>query len=161
MDHSIGTLVDCEISRVPRGTVNAMLERPAINRACWWATLSDEAVLREWLVNVGHRATDQQLAHLFCELYLRLRAVGLTSDDSFQMPFTQPTLGDLIGATPVHVGRKMGKLRDSGLITLQDRVMSLPDFEAITEFADFEPEYLHLALRPNGGIGSDVGNLHR
>lgn len=144
MDHSIGTLVECEVAVLPRQTVNEMLDRPAINRACWWATLADEAVLREWLVNVGKRSADKQLAHLFCELYVRMNAVGLTTDHTFRMPFTQATLGDLIGATQVHVQRMMTRLRDDGLITLQDRMISFPDYSRLAEFAEFDPAYLHL-----------------
>lgn len=155
MDHSIGTLVDCEISRVSRNEIECMLTHyPLINRACWWATLVDEAVLREWLVNIGRRRTDQQLAHLFCEIYVRLKAVGLAGDHSFRMPFTQETLGDLIGATQVHVQRTMAQLRGAGLITLQDRVIAFPDFDALAGFAEFEPGYLHLGGMAPGPDGS-------
>ncbi len=143
MDHSIGTLMESEICRVSRKTVEEMLQRPAINRACWWATLADEAVLREWLVNVGRRTTDQQLAHLFCELYLRFKAVGLATDHTFPMPFTQTTLGDLIGSTNVHVQRMMRKLRENNLIILENRMLTFPDFHAIVEFAEFDSGYLH------------------
>ena len=36
-----------------------------------------EATLREWLVGMGQREADRQMAHLFCELLVRLRPVGL------------------------------------------------------------------------------------
>lgn len=145
MDHSIAALTDCEVTRVPKAEMEDMLySHPSINRACLWATLVDEAILREWLVNVGRRTADKQLAHLFCELYVRLDAVGLTTDHSFRMPFTQATLGDLLGISPVHVQRAMSALRAEGLIVLQDRNIRLPDFSTLAKLGDFDPAYLHL-----------------
>jgi len=148
MDHSIGTLTECEATRVPSAQLDQTLaEHPSINRACIWASLVDEAVLREWLVNVGRRSADQQLAHLFCELFTRLEAVGLTHDNSFRMPFTQLTLGDLLGISPVHVQRTMGHLRDAGHIVLQDKNLRIPDFPALAALGEFDPAYLHLGMR--------------
>ena len=46
---------------------------PAITRALWWIALVDEAVLREWIVNVSRRSAEQAVAHLFCELLARAR----------------------------------------------------------------------------------------
>jgi CRP-like cAMP-binding protein len=64
MDHNIATLSRCTVVNIPRARILAMLERPAIARALWWATLVDEAVLREWLVNIGRRDAAQRIAHL-------------------------------------------------------------------------------------------------
>jgi CRP-like cAMP-binding protein len=77
MDHAIGTLSRCKVVKIPRTRILDMTERPAIARALWWAALVDEATLREWLVNIGSRPADERVAHLLCEMLLRLRAVGL------------------------------------------------------------------------------------
>lgn len=148
MDHSLGALTESEVSRIAANELHAMLEgHPAINRACLWSTLVDEAILREWLVNVGRRSSEQQLAHLFCELYTRLHAVGLAVGHIFSMPFTQATLADLLGITPVHVQRTMARLRDAGRIVVQNRNIRLLDFDALAELAEFDPVYLHLRTR--------------
>ncbi len=68
-----------------------------------WCALVDEAVLREWLVNNGTRQADQRIAHLFCELLLRLEAVGRVSDNSYAFPFTQYDIADTMSLTSVHV----------------------------------------------------------
>ena len=77
MDHNIGTLSPCRAVKIPERRISEMTERPGLARALWWATLVDEAVLREWLVNIGQREAPERVAHLLCELLLRLRAVGL------------------------------------------------------------------------------------
>ena len=61
------------------------MRRPEIARAVWWATLVDEATLREWLVNLGRRDAERRVAHLFCELHLRPQSVGVASDGAFEL----------------------------------------------------------------------------
>ncbi|MHA6344237.1 Crp/Fnr family transcriptional regulator [Roseivivax sp. CAU 1761] len=145
MDHSIGALTDCEVASIPTAELLRMLDQyPSINRACLWATLVDEAVLREWLVNIGRHSSEKNLAHLFCEIYVRLHTVGLTEDHSYWMPFTQQTLGDLLGITPVHVQRTMSRLRGAELISQQGGHIRLLDFDALAELGEFDRTYLNL-----------------
>jgi CRP-like cAMP-binding protein len=144
MDHSIATLSACKVASIPCETMGKLLENNwRLARAMWWATLVDEAVLREWLVTVGHRSADKRLAHLICEMLLRSKAVGLTSDDSFEMPLTQEELGDTMGLSTVHVNRMLQELRGRDLITSSGRRVIVNDRERLFEFAEFNPNYLH------------------
>lgn len=70
---------------------------PALTRAFWRATLVDEAILRQWLVNVGRKEAYAAIAHLLCELHQRLQIVGLVEGDSFELPLTQQDLADATG----------------------------------------------------------------
>ncbi|WP_424932016.1 Crp/Fnr family transcriptional regulator [Amaricoccus macauensis] len=145
MDHSIATLVDCRIAKLDKQEITRLLESsPAIRRACLWATMVEEATLREWLVNVGRRSSEEAVAHLFCELDARLGAVGLARGHVFYLPLTQATIADVIGISAVHVQRVIANLKDAGLIMLQDRVLVIPDFASLAEMADFDETYLHL-----------------
>ncbi|WP_051242666.1 Crp/Fnr family transcriptional regulator [Stappia stellulata] len=146
MDHSLGALTNCRIVRIPRRTIEDLLDNhPRIRRALFWSTLVDEAILREWLVNMGRRRADQQMAHLFCELHTRLEAVDEMYDAL--MPLTQEELGDILGISSVHAQRVLSKLRNKGLVTVQDSRVALPDIDALREFAQFESDYLHLEDR--------------
>ena len=62
---------------------------PRIARALEWVTLVDIATLREWIVNVGQREAKKFLAHLLCELLVRLEAVGLVRGGKY-LPLTKP-----------------------------------------------------------------------
>ena len=93
--------------------------RPHVARAFWWATLVDEAVLRAWVVNIGRRDAAEAIGHLMCELYLRMKVVGLTTDHSYELPLTQEELADALGLTPVHVNRVLQRMRADGLISLK------------------------------------------
>ncbi|GEO99369.1 Crp/Fnr family transcriptional regulator [Methylobacterium haplocladii] len=145
MDHSIGTISACRVADIPRNAIDHITENhPRITRAFWWCTLVDEAVLREWLVNLGGRQADQRIAHLICELLTRLEAVGYASDNSFAFPFKQIDLADCMGLSDVHVNRTLRDLRKRGLIALKQRILTIHDSARLKEYCNFTPNYLHL-----------------
>lgn len=121
-----------------------------IERALWWATLVDEAVLREWLTSMGQRDAFSRIAHLLVELWLRMRAIGLAANDSFSLPLTQTDLGDALGLTPVHINRTLQRLRGDGLITLERKQLTIHGPDRLMELAGFEPNYLHLGMNGEG-----------
>jgi CRP-like cAMP-binding protein len=127
--------------------MDALTDRPAIARAFWWATLVDEAVLRAWVVNVGRRDAFESVGHLMCELYLRMRNVGLTADHSFELPLTQEEIGDALGLTPVHVNRVLQRMRADGLITFARGALNILDYRRLEAASGFNPNYLHFERR--------------
>jgi CRP-like cAMP-binding protein len=144
MDHSIGTLSPAEVAYIPRERIEALMGRgDDLARALTWSMLVDEAILREWLVTLGHRPADKRVAHLICEMMLRSKAVGLTDDDSFDLPLTQEELADTMGITPVHMNRTLQALRRSDLITTRGKRVIVRDAGRLMAFADFNPNYLH------------------
>jgi CRP-like cAMP-binding protein len=151
MDHSIGSLTDCRVAFVPRALIAELTEQPAIARALWWASLVDEAVLRAWIVNMGRREAQDRIAHLICELHVRLRNVGLAPGNSFELPLTQEELSDALGLTSVHVNRTLKRLREDGLMTFRRQQIVITDVPALRKIADFDPNYLHLPA----GVGED------
>jgi len=148
MDHSIALLSDARVVEIPKKVIVALTEdHPAIARALWWSALVDEAVLREWLVNMGRRDARARLAHLFCELWMRMCHVGLSDDGAFSLPLTQEQLGDTVGLTSVHVNRVLQGMRTEGLITMQSKTLTILDTERMTMIAGFDPKYLHFRRR--------------
>lgn len=150
MDHNIGTGWGCTVVDIPRRVVEDLTEHhPRIMRAMWWATLVDEGTLREWLVNMGQRAADRQMAHLICELLVRLQTVGCASTNGFEFPISQKDLADTLGITPVHTNRVLQELRSKGLIIWKGKQLHIPDVNELKAFAEFDPNYLHLKPRQN------------
>ena len=68
------------------------------------------------MVNVGWRDAYARIAHVLCEIYVRLRAVGLVNGQAYQLPITQAELGDATGMSTVHVNRTLQELRGNRLI---------------------------------------------
>ena len=153
MDHSIGTLSPCRLVDIPRHRILELLERPSIARAIWYATLVDEATLREWLLNVGQRDAVPRIGHLLCELSARLRVVGLVTDNSYKLPLTQTDIGDTTGLSFVHVNRCLQELRDRGLIDYRSRNIVIRNPAGLIDLAGFNPNYLHLQNDISTGRG--------
>jgi|TARA_R100000501_G_scaffold14813_2_gene26888 CRP-like cAMP-binding protein len=146
MDHSIGLLNDAVIGLLSEDAMLELLSRhPAVERALWWATLVDEAVLREWLANIGRRDPYRRIAHLLCEMWVRMSTIGLVSgQDSFSLPLTQAELGDTVGLTPVTVNRVIQELRSDDLIILKEKRLTVRDVSRLMKVSEFDVSYLHL-----------------
>jgi hypothetical protein len=84
------------------------------------------------------------MAHLLCETFVRLRAVGLTRGTECEFPLTQIELGEVTGLSSVHVNRTLQQLRAEELIVLKDRTLTIPDLDALMDAAQFDPGYLHM-----------------
>ena len=63
-------------------------QHPRIARALWWEALVGVATQREWTVNLGQRTGLERVGHLLCELFIHLRAVGLTDGGTCILPLT-------------------------------------------------------------------------
>jgi CRP-like cAMP-binding protein len=142
-DHSIEALSRCEITTVSHSTIVEIVERfPTLTRALWWDTMVDAAIQREWMTSMGRRSAYEQIAHLLCEMLLRLQAVGLADKNSYDLPITQERLGDAFGLSTVHVNRMFQALRQGHLIISEGTRIIIPDVEALKKVAGFDPVYL-------------------
>src|SRR5215212_3174593 len=78
LDYSVGTITPCVMGAIQHEVLHALCERhPRLARALWRQTLIDAAMHREWIVNTGRRPAYERMAHLLCEMAVRLGAVGL------------------------------------------------------------------------------------
>lgn len=145
LDFSIGAVTPLRVGFVSHSVIRRMLDAyPRLGDAFWRMTLIEGALSREWMLNNGRRESLPRMAHLFCELMLRMNAVGLVVNHSCRLPLTQYELGDALGISTVHVNRVLKDLRDSGMISLKSGRLTIHDWEALSKVADFDPSYLHL-----------------
>jgi CRP-like cAMP-binding protein len=145
LDHDVISLTPCVLGAVPHERLKEMTERlPHLTRVYWFATNLDAAIHREWALSLGRRSAISRMAHLFCELLIRLEIVGLTSGNSYEFPLTQVELGESLGLTAVHVNRTLQELRRMGLIELESRRMSILDLDRLKAVAEFDDSYLYL-----------------
>jgi CRP-like cAMP-binding protein len=144
-DCTLGTISPSLVARLSRERFRALLfQFPRLGRAFWKTALIDQAIAREWLINVGQRTAFSRAAHLLCEMFLRLRAVGLVQENTCEFPLTQTEIADTLALSTVHVNRTLMELRRSGLITLRDKQLTIHHLPALEAAAGFTPAYLHL-----------------
>jgi CRP-like cAMP-binding protein len=146
MDHSIGALTPVKVAQIPADLIVEITKRhPRITQALWWNALVEEAIAREWIANLGQREAIERMAHLFCEFFVRLRGIGLTDGNSCAMPATQEQLADATGMSAVHVNRTLQEMRDTGLIVLKGKTLTIPNLAALQSTALFNANYLHMS----------------
>src|SRR3954464_12125471 len=134
-----------KVALIAHDAMKQLIHRhPGIGDAFWRDTLIDAAIFREWIVNVGSREAYSRIAHLLCEIFLKLKAVGLTNGTSFEFPITQSKIGEATGLSTVHVNRSVQALRADGVIVLERGRCTISDLERLKEAAMFDPTYLHL-----------------
>jgi CRP-like cAMP-binding protein len=145
MDNSVATMTPCTVGFIQHEDLCRVCDRyPRITAALWRETLVDASIFREWLLNVGRREAYNRMAHLLCELLVRLKAVGLVEDHTFNLPITQGELTDAIGTSNVHVNRVLQELRANGLIRTTGTRVHIPNWDRLKEAGEFDPLYLHL-----------------
>jgi CRP-like cAMP-binding protein len=145
MDHNLGTLVQSTVAFIQHESVkNLARDFPHICNVLWRDTLIDAAIFREWMVGMGRRDAPSRIAHVLCELFIKLQAVGLTKDHSCHFPITQSVIGDALGLSTVHVNRSLMELRGKGLIKLEKQVLTILKWDELRGEGGFDPLYLHL-----------------
>lgn len=149
MDHSLAAVVATEVALIRHEDIEELVDRsPGIGSMLWRESLIDAAVFRAWIVAMGQLDSSGRLAHLLCEMFTRMAAVGLTEGRSCNLPLTQVELADALGVSAVHVNRTLQDLRRSKLIQFEGGRLTILDWAALVHLADFNPQYLQLRTPP-------------
>ncbi len=145
LEHDILSLTPCTVGIVPHERLRKITEDyPHLTRVYWFMTNLDAAIHRERAVSLGRRSALSRTAHLFCEMLVRLDIIGQARSDGYEFPLTQQELSECHGLTAVHMNRTLQRLRQLGLIRLEDRQLTILDLPALTAVAEFNPSYLYL-----------------
>ncbi len=100
------------------------------------------------MLSLGRRPANSRLAHLMCELKVRLETAELTEGLSYELPLTQTELAEILGLTPVHINRTLKELRETGVVTIRNRMVEIADWDGLVALAEFDPFYPSLQQRP-------------
>lgn len=149
LEHHIGSLTPLRMAFVPHAALTRISEeQPHLLRMLWLSTLIDSAIQRERLLSIGRRTAVARIAHLMCELYVRLDLVGEVDGTSFAFPATQLDIADATGLTSVHVNRMLRQLRDEGMMTFRNGRVEIHDLKRLEKVAEFDRSYLFLESKP-------------
>lgn len=149
MDHSVSALSNCTVVHFEHSDLETITRQyPHLTRLLWLSTLLDTAIHREWIVGLGRLSAFARLAHLICELYIRLKVIGAADDSGFVLPITQVELADALGISSVHVNRVLQEMRDEQLVVWKGARVDIVNWEKLSEAAEFDTRYLHLEREP-------------
>lgn len=143
-DYGVASLTPCTVIQADVTALRTMILRtPEISQAWMKLILADNAMLSEHNACLGRRSAREHLAHLLCELFLRLKTVGRADVRNFHLPVTQEEIGDTLGLTPVHVNRVLQLLRNEGVISFQGHKVTILNRDRLRAEAGFDGRYLH------------------
>ena len=145
MDHAVCAVGPAVVALVPhKELMAAFARRPTVAFAIWRETLIDAAIFREAITNNSARPVTTRMAHLFCELFYRARASGLTEGDTFSAPITLVQLGETLAMAIATVNRTILELRSSQAVDFHRGEVHVKDWDRMVEIGEFNPSYLHL-----------------
>jgi CRP-like cAMP-binding protein len=132
----------CEtlILQVPRAALCELInQHTSLASAFWRETLLTSSRMMQWFVNVGRREAQERIAHLFCEMAVRMGAIS-NGKLTYGLPLSQEQLGDATGLTSVHVNRSLRALND--VVTLKAGRVTIHDWVKLARVGEFDPAYL-------------------
>jgi CRP-like cAMP-binding protein len=145
MDHAVCAIGPARVALIPhKETIAAFNRRPSIGFAIWRETLIDAAIFREAITNNSARTMPARMAHLFCELFYRARASGLTEGSSTAAPVSLVQLGETLAMSIATVNRTLQELRASRTVDFQRGELDVRNWEGLVKIGEFNPGYLHL-----------------
>ena len=149
LDHNVMALTPCVFAIVPHETLKEITRKyPHLTRVYWFATNLDAAIHREWALSLGRRSAISRVAHLLCELRVRLSLVGLADETGYDLPLTQTDLAESLGLTSIHINRTLRELREQGVVAFRSGRVDISDLASLEKVAEFDACYLYLERRP-------------
>lgn len=144
-DYNILTLSSCRVAYVSHAAMEQLIGAyPVLAAAFWKQTLVEGAVHREWIIGIGRRTARERFAHLVCEMFVRMKMLGLAPANRFPAPLTQTDIADALGLSLVHVNRTLGELRRGGLIDFRRQTLQVINWGELRDLAGFDPHYLQI-----------------
>jgi CRP-like cAMP-binding protein len=144
MDHAVCAMGAAVTALIPHKDLLSTFERrPSVGFAIWRETLMDASIFREAITNNSARTTMARLAHLFCELFYRAKSSGLTQGPVLEVAINLVQLAETLAMSIATVNRTLLELRESRAAQFQRGRLEIKDWDALVEFGQFNPSYLH------------------
>ena len=148
-DHGLQVLTQAEVALIPLQAIRTLIsEIPSVNHAIIASMLVTASISREWITNNGRRNARARIAHLLCEISIRIDTQLLGRRNGYILSMTQEQIADATGLTSIHVNRMLKSLKSDGLISGRGRYIEIPDWRALRDAGDFTNRYLHIPLEP-------------
>lgn len=145
LDHDVGALTNVTVASFSHRALREAVDRqPSLWMKLWFSTMLDAAMHRQWVFRLGRLDAFSRLANFMCELYLRLAAVGIASEDGFPLPLTQTDIAEMCGLTHIHVNRVLRQLREERLLEFRGGQVTIYDRKELERRGQFDPAYLYL-----------------
>lgn len=157
LDHEVITMTDVQIAVVPHAAIRqAISHSPDLGRTLWALTMIDASIHRHWAYRVSAMRAMERLANFLSEIAVRLEQTERLTATGYDLPLTQPDMGEACGMTAVHVNRSLRDLREDGCCTIQSGHVHIHDRARLEKVGGFDPFYLYLPQDPAVPEGAEA-----
>lgn len=139
---SIRMLSRGEAWRIPAPAMARLRENHRLRRALRDMDAVRKAIAIEWLVNVGSQKAEVRLAHLLCELSVRMKQAGLFAQQSCELPLLQADLACALALSKAHLNVALQCLRRMDLINASAKRLTILNWPRLKLLAEFDDGYL-------------------
>jgi len=130
------------VQMVPQDAMRRLHEREPIRRAMEWTESVRSATQAEWLVNIGARKAYARLAHLLCELAVRMNSIDMLDTNVCELPLTQIDLAASLAMSNVHLNLALQRLRAARLVEFSAKRLTILKRAELEAIAGFDDSYL-------------------
>lgn len=146
VDYTLSATTPTLVGLVEHSAIRNLLKaEPALTDLLWRDTLIDSAKFLTWMMLIGQASSEARMAHLFCEIYTRLKSVDDVEGNAFRFPATQSDLADALGMSIVHANRTLQVLRTQSMLSFANSRAEILDWNRLSALAQFDSSYLHIA----------------
>ena len=135
---TITAVTDVGLSPFSRERLAGLIgEHPRLAALLLALAVAGRVQLADRLASIGRTSARARVASLLCEIYRRMRVLGLADGAAIQLPLTQEDIGDATGLTAVHVNRMMRGLVEVGVIERNGSHLRVLDEDRLCAEANF------------------------
>ena len=158
LPYGVITLTPCRVAVWSHHALaTVMRDHPSIGAALLRLALVENAMMTQGIVVLGRHCAREKVAHLLCEIVVRLEAVGRAEPDRYDLPLTQAEMADVLGLSSVHINRVLQDLRGAGLIHLAAERLTVLDYEGLCAVGQFRADHLLLSRAGSHLLTGDIG----
>jgi len=140
---SAEAVTDVEVCSIPQTVLQDMMKsHPALEHRLFQETLLQLDQAQDWLLAVGRKMARERVAALLYLIASRMNASApgdssLTGEQTFDLPLSRTEMADFLGLTIETVSRQVTRLRQDGLIMVEDnRRVTVPEMDRLLEAAE-------------------------
>jgi CRP-like cAMP-binding protein len=135
---TVTAVTDVSLCPFTRERLAALIDaHPRLGALLLGLNVADCASLADRLASIGRTSARARVGSLICEIFARMRRLGVDTGNGMHLPLTQEDIGDATGLTAVHVNRMMRGLVLDRIIEREGGLIHLLDEHRLTEEANF------------------------
>ncbi|MGB3721643.1 MAG: Crp/Fnr family transcriptional regulator [Pacificimonas sp.] len=137
---SSGTLCPFE----KQGLRQVFTESPRLTALLYSIEALEQVAQDDRFRSVARMDAEGRLAHLFLQMFGRLRIGDDPIGSSLKIEMSQELLGDMVGLTGIHVNRTLKQMGEDGLIRMDGSTLTLLDEERLIKIGNFDDRHYRI-----------------